>query len=212
MATGFEFFERDLRLATEGLAPEAINDALAKFARKELRRAISEGIASEQYDRYVNGVKGAVEESVEAPGPIIYEFVNWPLVIKTALEELQRRAPRKSGRFAASFIVVAGGHIASDYRSIPADAEVIVTNAQPYVRKAEVGLLGIRPRRLFDGTKRVLNARFKDAFAAETRFLTIGAGVHPLIPYILKHSQGGRKDRQAGMPLTYPSIIINAVR
>jgi hypothetical protein len=54
MATGFEFFERDLRVATAGLEPEAINRAVAAFARQELQRVIADGSASPDYQRYVN--------------------------------------------------------------------------------------------------------------------------------------------------------------
>lgn len=211
MATGFEFFERDLRVATAGMEPEEINKAVAAFARQELRRVIAEGIASPEYERYVNGVHGAPEEAYKAPGSIVYEFTNWPLVIKAAIAELEKRSPRKSGRFAASFIVIVGGRLVQQFRTIPAGAEVIITNAQPYVRKVETGRLGVPARRVFDGTKRSLARRFSGVFRFETRFLDIGGGVHPLIPYRLRHSQGGRKDRQAGMPITYPAVIINSV-
>src|SRR4051812_26651390 len=131
---GFEFFERELRVATAGVEPAAINAMLARYAKEELARALAEG-ASPIYDRYVNGRRGAVEESVQAPGPIVYVFTNWPLIINTALEELRKRAPRKSGRFASSFIVLANQNLVTDYRAIPADAEVIITNTQPYVRR-----------------------------------------------------------------------------
>lgn len=206
---GLEFFDRELRLATVGLEPEAINAALAKFARAELAKAISAG-ASPKYDKYVNGREGAQEETVRAPGPIVYEFVNWPLVINAALAELQKRSPRKSGRFASSFIVIVGGRVVvTDYTKLRADAEVIITNAQPYVRKAEVGKLGIPARRLFDGTKNSMSRRFKDVWRFETRFLEIKSGLHPLIPYRLKRGQG-RKGREAGSAITYPAIVINA--
>lgn len=210
MATGFEFFERDLKVATAGMEPDEINRAVAVFAKQELRRVVAEGIAPPDYERYVNGAPGAPEEAYEAPGAIVYEFTNWLLVINAALEELQKRAPRKSGRFAASFIVIAGGRVVTNYRGIPAESEVIITNAQPYVRKAETGRLGIPRRRLFDGTKRAMARRFSGVFRFETRFLNIGSGIHPLIPYKLKRSQGGRKDRQAGMPISYPAIVINS--
>ncbi|CAH2399228.1 hypothetical protein [Mesorhizobium ventifaucium] len=232
MMAGFQFFERDLKLATAGMEPDAIDKALAAFAKQELKRVIGEGIASPTYERYVNGVHNAPEEAVKAPGPIVYEFVNWPLIVTTVLAELQKRSPRRSGRFASSFIVIAGGAIVSDFSAIPAAAEVIITNFQPYIRKVEGGLSGVKRRRVFDGTKSSMAYRYRDSFSFETRFLNIGGGVHPAMPYILK---GGaplraavqsnrssafragratlarRKDREAGMPITYPSIIINAL-
>lgn len=210
MATGFEGFDRQIAFATDGIAPENIAKELAKFARAELAKAIAAG-ASPNYDRYVNGRQGAPEESYQAPGSILYVFSNWPLVINAALAELQKRSPRRSGRFASSFVVLANQTVTTDYGSIPATAEVIIFNAQPTSRKAEVGRLGIPARRLFDGTKSALSRRFREGFAFQTMFVNIKAGVHPLVPYILKGSQGRRRDRQAGSPLSYPTIVINAL-
>lgn len=205
---GFEFFERDLRLATAGLEPEAINKALAIFARQELAKAISAG-ASPEYEKYVNGRQGAAEETVRAPGPIVYEFVNWPLVIAAALTELQKRSPRKSGRYASSFIVMANQVPVADYRGIPADSEVVIFNAHPATRKIEVGT-NKTGKRHFDLSKVALNGRFREGFRFETRFLNIKAGIDPRVPYMLK--RGGRgKGRGAGAALTYPAIVINAL-
>ena len=71
-----DFFERDLMLATADLQPEAINKALAAFAREQLRDVIAKGQAPAIYERYVNGKIGIPEYMVKAPGPIIYDFVN----------------------------------------------------------------------------------------------------------------------------------------
>lgn len=212
MKTTFETFERDIRVATAGMEPEAVSKMLAAFAREELAKAIAEGVASPEYERFVNGRRGAVEESVIPPGPILYVFTNWKLLITAALAELQKRSPRaKSGRFAASFIVIVNGALVATFEDIPADAEVIITNAQPYVRKAEVGRLGIPKRRLFDGTKRAMARKYGESFRFETQFLNISAGLHPLIPYRLRRSGGRGKDRQAGSALAYPSIVMNAL-
>jgi hypothetical protein len=228
---GLEFFDRELRIATADLEPDAINAALAKFARQELAKANAGG-ASPEYERYVNGRHGAVEETVQAPGPIVYEFINWPLIINAAVEELQKRSPRpRSGRFASSFIVIVGGSVTTDFRSIRLDAEVIITNFQPYVRKVEGGKR-LGQKRVFDSTKNSLVRRFGSAFAFQTKFLNIGSGVHPEIPYILKGGGARRRaaqnsrssafragreflatrsDRQPGQPISYPSIVINAL-
>lgn len=209
MAAGFEFFERDLKLATAGIDPEEINRALAAFAKQELRQVISSGQASTNYERYVNGVQGAPEESVVAPGPIIYQFVNWPTVVREALDELRKRVPRKSGRYAGGFLVLVGGQPVAEYKTIPAMAEVVIMNVRPYTRKMEVGANG-PGRRHFENAKNALARRYRDVFSFDFRFLNASNGIHPGVPYILKRSAGKRKDRQAGMPITYPSIIISA--
>jgi len=212
-----DFFDRELKFATANLEPEAINALLAKFARDSVREVVASGRASENYERYVNGRQGATEETVQAPGPIIYEFSLWEPIITFALDELRRRSPVKSGRFRSSFIVLANQRETADFDSIGPGDEVIITNFQPYVRKAENGLLGTKRFVIFDGTKRALASRFGNqgrnaaAFRFETKWLDIQAGVDAGMPYILKRAQGRRKDRQAGLPITYPAVVINQV-
>lgn len=212
-----DFFDRELKLATADMEPEAINIMLAKFARDSVREVVASGRASENYELYVNGRQGAAEETVQAPGPIIYEFSLWEPIITFALDELRRRSPVKSGRFRSSFIVLASQREVSDYDSIAPGDEVIITNFQPYVRKAENGLLGTKRYAIFDGAKRALDSRFGNegrnsaAFRFETKWLDVQAGVHAGMPYILKRAQGRRKDRQAGLPITYPAVVINQV-
>lgn len=207
-------FERDLRLATAGMEPAAIAGALAAFAKAELAKAIAEG-ASPRYERFVNGVEGAAEESVVPPGPILYRFVNWPQIIEMALAELVRRGPRpSSGRFNRSYVVIAGGRVVvTDWTKIRADAEIIITNFQPYVRKAEVGRLGIPERRLFAGTARVLRSRFGGSFSVVSKFVDIPPGIVAGAPYRLKGggNRGRSHDRisrRSGV-LSYPALIIN---
>lgn len=204
--TGMDFFERDLRLATAGLEPQQINAALAKFARVELAKAIAAG-ASPQYERSVNGRIGAAEESVIAPGPIVYTFVNWSIAINAALAELQRRAPRRSGRYAGSFVVVVGGRtVVTDYSKLRPNAEIVIFSPMPYTRKIETGYNGPGARH-FDLSKSALNRHFKGAFEFEMKYVDVPGGINPLVPYKLKRTT---KRRAAGTPLTYPALIINA--
>lgn len=214
---GFEAFDREILLATTGLQPEEIDRALADFSRRELQKVQASG-ASRNYRLFVNGRPAVSEYEVEAPGPIVYEFALWEPILTFALETLRMRSPVKSGRFRASFIVLANQRVVTDFDSIDGDDEVIITNFQPYVRKAENGLLGAKRFSIFDGAKRDLARRFGNsgrntpgAFAFETKWLNIAAGVHASIPYVLKGSRGRGKDRQAGMPITYPAVVMNMV-
>ena len=218
MAGNFEAFDRELRLATQEFEPEVIRLALASFAKQSVAELIASGQASPNYNRFVNDRPGVPEEMVELPGPIVYEFALWPAVIAFALDELRARSPVKSGRFRDSFIVLANEKLVTDYDSVPVDAEVIITNFQPYIRKIEAGVIGKGKRyQVFDAAKRALAREFNSgsgrnavgAFTFETSWLNFASSVHQGMPYILKGSQGRRKDRQAGMPISYPSIVIN---
>jgi hypothetical protein len=220
----FETFERDLRLATAGMRPPEINKRLAAFARDQLAVAIAAGEGSANYDRFVNGREGAPEESVQVPSVILYAFNWWDDVIAAAFEELEKRSPRKTGRYARSFIAISNGAVITDYSSLPGTAEVIVTNAQPYIRRIEAR------ERVFAAARLALARRFGNAYRVEIRFLSIAAGVHPAIPYILKGAYAARrnarianpanfagqsiprrKDQEPGQPITYPALIINAL-
>lgn len=228
MATGFELFDRELSVAASGLDPESIRRELAALGKNSVAELVRSGKAPATYERFVNGRQGAAEETVQLPGPIIYVFSNWKLAIEAAIAELERRVPRKTGRYSGSFIVTVGGRIVRDYQSIAPTAEVAIMNFQPYTRKMEVGANG-SGRRHFDLTKGSFNRRFGDAFRADVMFLNVAGGVHPEMPYILKGQYSRnraarlanpskfkrafhkRKDMEAGQPITYPALVLNAV-
>jgi hypothetical protein len=210
MASTFNMFDREIKLATAELEPAAIQRALAAFARESVADVISKGQAPARYERVVNNRTGVSEDAVQLPGPIVYLFTNWALAIGTAIAELEKRSPRRSGKYAGSWLVVSGNRVVTDYQSIPAGAEVIILNYRPYTRKIEVGANRTGKRHV-DLSKAAFNRRFDQAFRAETRFVNAASGLHPSIPYLLKRSQGKRKDRQAGLPITYPAMVINAL-
>lgn len=223
-----ETFERDIKVATVALEPRAIAAELARFARAEVAEAISAGEASKTYARFVNGRQGATEDQVVPPGPIVYVFTYWPTVIQTALTELRKRVPVRSGRYSGGFIVLVNGQIVTSYEAIPFDAEVVIFNVRPYTRKMEVGALGKGGGRSggpgeghFRKTRYLINQRFNGKFRCEDRFIAVSPGLAPGVPYILKGELQRRRtrdrstrrpDRQPGMPITYPALAINMER
>lgn len=211
VAGRLETFERDIALATADLSPAVVARELARFAKEELARAIASGEASPTYDRYVNGQLGLPEDAVVPPGPIVYVFSHWPLAIRTALEELRKRVPIRSGRYANGFIVLANGIIARDYAQIGGSDEVVILNVRPYTRKMETGANKSGARH-FENTRQVMNRRFRDAIVCDLRFLDVRSGLHPGVPWILKRSSGRRRSSAAGQPITYPALVLNMVR
>ena len=101
------------------------------------------------------------------------------------------------------------GRPVTNFDEIPNGAEVIIINAQPYTRKMESGA-NKTGKRHFDLSKAAINRRFRGAFNAQVQFLKVAGGVDPRVPYVLKRSAGKRKDRQAGMPITYPALLITS--
>lgn len=209
---GLENFDRELRVALAGMDVETQRRELAAFARASVAELVTSGQATADYERFVNGRAGAPEESVELPGPIVYVFTNWRLVVEAALEELERRAPRKTGRYSRSFLVVSGGSEVTDYSTIPPGAEVVILNSQPYTRKLEVGAAGAAGARHFDLARGGFNRRFAGAFRAQVQFLNVSPGLRPGMPYILKRGgRSRRKERQAGQAITYPALALRAL-
>ena len=241
MPSTFNTFEEQLRVATAGLEPEAMRRKLANFARQSLAEAIASGKAPPNYERFVNNRPGVSEDMVQLPGPILYLFSSWRIVVETALSELRKRtAPGGSGRYNQSFLVVANNQVVTNYDAIPRDASVTIVNFQPYTRKMESG--GNRSSRgevdrekkpasgtgkqHFEHAANALRNRFRPAFTVSFSYFKVSAGLHPLMPYILKGQHAGlrearkanperfsrafhkRKDLAAGQPITYPALII----
>ncbi len=208
MANTLSFMNRELTVAMAGLDPVAMQKQLVAFARQSVAEVIAEGRASAPYETFVNGRPGPVE-SVRLPGPVTFVFNNYGVVIRAAIEELQRRVPRRTGRYAASFMVLVNQVPTVDFSNIPPGAEIIIFNAMPYTRRMETGANKTGARH-FDLSKAALNRRFNGVFQVQMTFLNISAGVAPGVPYVLRQSAGRRKDRQADKPITYPALIISA--
>jgi hypothetical protein len=229
---GFETFERDLKLASAGLTGAAFEAELARFAKSELQRVIRSGEGSPIYETYVNGRRGVAEEAVIAPGPILYVFANWPLIIRTALAELVKRVPVKSGRYASGFVVLADGKIVRNYADITPRQVVTIFNVQPYTRKMEVGA-NRGGKHHFRKVRQAMFRRFgQQMFDLENSYISPPAGIHPLVPYTLKGRSrliraattnlssayragrttlAPRKATSAGQKLTYPSLVFRMI-
>lgn len=209
-------FDRDLRLATADIAPAAIAKELAAFARASLSEAIANGEGSPVYDKYVNGRFGAAEESVVAPGPIVYDFIWWGEILPWVIQFLVERSPDKSGRYKRSWVVLADGAPITSARDIGLNATVWVTNTQPYSRKIDVGFMemSVQPGLIEDARRRVM-ATWGNAITARGTMVQLPSGPAPA-PYRLKgvFKRGIRpqsrtklrSDTRAGAMMTYPTL------
>ncbi len=215
-ASKFETFDQDIQLATAGIAPDKIAAELAQFAVQQREKVIREGEASPIYDTFVNGVRGAPETSVKAPGPILYVFSYWQPIIEFTLAFLKKRSPVLSGRYAASHMVMIGSQVMRPEAPISADEEVTIVSDLPYSRKIEVGHMQMSaPRGVYADARRAVVARFGGAAG----FLDVRV-TQVLLPngYVLKgHFRKGfrqyartklRKDTEAGARMTYPALVM----
>jgi hypothetical protein len=209
---------RDVQLATDGISPENISRELAKFARGELAKAIDGGEASSIYTKYVTqrggAVEGAEEETVEAPGPILYEFSYWQPIVAFALQFIENRSPVKTGKYQSSHRVMLGSQFISQDTQISAGESVTIVNTQPYSRKIEVGFMQMSVLEgVYQDTMRAVKSQFGRAITVKFQMIFLPNG------YVLKgrFSKGVKagarrklaKDTQAGARMTYPSIIMS---
>ena len=209
----FSTFARDLQMATAGIAPENLNRELAKFAKDELAKAIAAGEASSIYTRFVNGKEGASEESVEAPGPIVYDFSYWGPILKFALDYLEKRSPRKSGDYIRSHVVMVGSQMMRPDAEFAAHEEISIVATVPYSRKIEAGHMRMSvPSGVFQDARKAVQSQFGRVIDVRFRMVLIPGG------YTLKgvFRRGYkpfartklRADTAAGARMTYPALVM----
>lgn len=190
-------FERELRVATAGIEPEAISKLLAQTARNALAEVQANGQAPRHYERVVNGRRGAAEESVIPPGPIVYEFSWLPEIAEFALNFARERSPVLSGRYKRSWFAMVNGTVVADLDAMPPEAELIITNDQPYSRKIDVGAMKMRvPPGIAEDTRQAVMRRFGNIVQAERQFINLAGG------YVLREGRG------AGTEVSYPAVVI----
>lgn len=158
-------FAQEMRLAFAPgtLWPEIARET-AVFARRHRDEEIAAGRFSRAYDRIVNGVEGAVEESLKPGGLIVYRANSIGPAVAMALEYLRRNSPDRVApqgskhntpqRYRDSFMVgisrgdAAGRAIkAADFdpSRVTADAtEAFIYSPLPFSRIVDVQLEGTR--------------------------------------------------------------------
>jgi hypothetical protein len=214
MVSRIKFSAEDIRLATKSIEPEAIAAELADFARTELAGSISSGEGSKLYQRFVNGREGAAEETVVPPGPIVYQFSWWPEIITFALEALVARSPEKSGRYKRSWFAMLAETRLVSFDDLPINAEVTLTNDQPYSRKIETGHMQMSvPHGVVEDVRQMVQRQYGALIMAQKKMILLQGG------YILKgHFTKGirqfsrkklQRDTQAGQPVTYPALVLS---
>lgn len=192
--------------ASSLLPPAARSRLLAEHARRARDALIAQGRAAPQFITYVDGRQGAAEESVRPDGAIRYVFSTAARAAAFAKAYVEGASPVLSGQFRRSWIVVVNGtRWAGDLATIPPGAVVHIVNTSPYARRLEVGKrskpgLGFK---LVEKARQQTRARFP-TLSVERRFLAWNDA------WVLRDSQGRRRDRAAGQRITLPAVEIRA--
>lgn len=200
----FKPFVRVITIAPGSADDAFIAQQLALAAKDALREAQSADEANATYVLAVNGRQGVAEDQVRTPGAIVYSF-DWTREATTyALAWLRAAAPRRSGRYARSFIVVSEGREV-DAGAIRLGAGALVIDTQPYSRKIQVGAKGFTSYRgLYDKARAATLREFRGLVSIRVKFVALST------PYHLKRGGGhrARKDRRPGAPINYPALQI----
>jgi hypothetical protein len=211
-------FAQDLQLATAGIAPQNIAAELAKFARSELAAVIADGTGSSNYNKFVNGHEGADEGTVVPPGPIVYDFIWWEEIVVYALQFLVERGPQRTFWAIQAIMADPGRRQAgvgsqNNRSGLPG----FLGQPQPYSRKIDVGHMHMSvPHGIIEDARTAVMSIFGNMITAKRTMIQLPGG------YILKgHFRRGvrphsrtklRKDVMAGMPMTYPTLLLQMRR
>jgi hypothetical protein len=199
-------------VATKGTV-EAVRARLIATAKRENAKVMATDPRPLDYTRWVDGSKGAVEETATSNSIIVYEYNRVNEVAQFALQYLSEISPDKSGRFKSSWQVLLNGQPVSQVTQFLSGDEILIVNDQPYARKIVSGHMKLSvPHNLTEHAQREVNSRFGNTVKASTTFLPLSGG------YVLKghFSKGVRaharvrlqKDTQAGAAMTYPALRI----
>lgn len=163
--TRIDPIERDISVIVDGmLLPEAQSKALASFARYELAKAeminkSALGIVP-PHTSYVDGRQSDALETVRPDGVIVFEFELLNDIFAWIGKALVEASPRKSGRYAESYLFLADGVIVQPGAAVPAAQEYSFVNSQPYSRKIERGLSNQAPDGVFHVVAALASRRF----------------------------------------------------
>jgi hypothetical protein len=221
------FTQRVNLMISRHLSPQAASARLAKFARSELQRALAGG-ASTEYQRFVDGLRGAKEEDVKPGGTIVYRFNLMAIAAAMALKELKKRGPQRSSRlntkkpvpkhyYDSYFMGLNGKFIeADDFNPRTAGSlnYVVIGNVQPYSRKANVQFVGNRElnyrndKDFFRAAAKAVQARFPNLEVKDVYSVTF-TGQYQLRRRQMRTGKlSHRIKRHTGELVESPAIII----
>ncbi len=141
---------------------------LVKVAKREHAKVMATAPRPISFSRFVDGRKGATEETVKANGTILYTYPRLDLVAQFAMETLVRLSPVLSGQYRNSHTLFLNGAAVSNLKNFKSGDEVTISNFVPYSRKIEIGKMNMRvPGNVYERAKRIVQARYGNMAAID---------------------------------------------
>lgn len=184
-----------------------VHTDIAAFAKRENQKILETDPRPITFTRWVDGNKGAEEETVKSDGVIVYEYNRYDMVAEWALIALRQRSPVDSGDYVKAHTLFLNGKEVSDLKGWVNGDEITITNYVPYSRKIEVGTihgkkikLSVSPH-VYERTAQEARRLFKDIANIEFTYrgLTPGGAFY-------------RASKKVDRPMRYPVIVITEPR
>lgn len=201
-------FQRNIVAASQAMTGPQSRAALHVAARQERDRVLREqaqraGIAPTDVV-IPDGKRGAPIEGAQRLVVIEYGYLRE--IARAALLAAVAKVPKRTGRYASSFILLADGkEIAGLNEITEATREVAVVNTEPYARRLEIGkradgapfVIRSSDSEAIKKASLEIRARYNNVAAVAFAFFDLSAA------YVIR---GGRKPRE----IRYPGIRITA--
>jgi len=217
-------FETVIRLQLDRYGPQEAQRRHVAAAKAGLAAYLGTQVPRPGVKLEVDGHAAAREEEVKPFGIIVYRFLRMGQIIPYALKmarefspvgEANDTRPGHPGLYRESWFTLVEGRKV-DVADIPPEAEVILTNNQPYSRKINTGAKGFEryvPPGIVEKVRQAVLAKFGNLVEAQIVFLDLEAAY--TLKHDLRHIYRGRRygaprnDARAGMPITYPGVLFS---
>lgn len=179
--TRVDSIERDITaIINRDLSPEAQSRAFAGFAREQLSAAQAHNARAlgvvPPHETYVDGRNTEALETVRPDGSIVFEFTLTGDALAFIGKALVEASPVRTGKFAASFLVLADGVVVPAGAPLPAAKSYTFVNTQPYARKIEQGFSAQAPDGVFDVVAALADRRFGNIVDIRFGYTVLKAG------------------------------------
>lgn len=197
----------------KALLLKVANAGHAKIMQEQTGRA---GIAPD-FDAYANTPSNTNLETVRLPGPIVYRYRYFREIITQAFLMLRSAGPMRSGAYASAHTLYVNG-VSVRGGTVPfikAGDEIMIVNTVPYARKIEVGrtragrsfTIQESQSRVYQRVRDRLRSQYSKLTHIDMNFVSLSDA------YLLRHTSNSRRrrrDRRAGVPVTYPALVFTA--
>jgi hypothetical protein len=218
-------FEEVIRLQLNRYSPEEAKKKHIAIAKAGLAAFLGAQSTRPGVRLEVDGYPATSEDQVKPFGVIAYKFLRMHEIIPFALLKAREFSPVGTakdarpghpGLYRESWFVLVDGRKADTADIAPDTPEVIITNNQPYSRKINVGARGFEryaPPGVVEKVRQAVLAKYGAIVDAQISFLDLEDAY--VLKRDLRHIYKGRRygaprnDARAGMPTTYPAVIIS---